>query len=364
MSAPWRVGWVAYPFQMVGTARGYLASAWSIHRAIDQRLGARLVDGTFVAPAHPRLQLHYCPPQMFRPVPSRVNILFSMWEGPQLPQEVIAAFSRADVLIVPSRDGSHVCAQHGLDAQVVPLGVSKEFIECDAGRPIIDRPGRRSRFLFVGAQSKRKGWDLLAPAWQMAFPAPGPQELYVKTIGNGKLQQHGPLTLDQRDLEPVELLELYRSADVFVFPTRAEGFGLPALEAMAAGCLAIVPETATGMDFVSDSTALLARCSQQAEFAYGGPVFRLRVPSPQDLAAALLQAWAEWGTPELEVRRLQGIAAAREYPWERTAAGLVEALGRAQAASEARRRLQGRARPSWLASRQPGSLYGASEAGA
>jgi alpha-1,3-rhamnosyl/mannosyltransferase len=36
-------------------------------------------------------------------------------------------------------------------------------------------------------------------------------------------------------LSPDELRALYRGADLFAFPSRHEGFGLPALEAMAQG---------------------------------------------------------------------------------------------------------------------------------
>jgi glycosyltransferase involved in cell wall biosynthesis len=43
------------------------------------------------------------------------------------------------------------------------------------------------------------------------------------------------------------MADFYRRCDVFVFPSLAEGFGLPALEAMACGC-AVVTTACGGVD--------------------------------------------------------------------------------------------------------------------
>ena len=53
-----------------------------------------------------------------------------------------------------------------------------------------------------------------------------------------------------------ELAQLYRGADVFLFPSRAEGFGLPALEAMAQGC-PVVSSNTTSLPEVCGDAALL-----------------------------------------------------------------------------------------------------------
>jgi glycosyltransferase involved in cell wall biosynthesis len=54
-----------------------------------------------------------------------------------------------------------------------------------------------------------------------------------------------------------ELVEWYHRADVFYFPTRHEGFGLPVLEAMAAGC-AVVTTDAYAVPEVAGDAAVLA----------------------------------------------------------------------------------------------------------
>jgi glycosyltransferase involved in cell wall biosynthesis len=54
------------------------------------------------------------------------------------------------------------------------------------------------------------------------------------------------------------LLQAYRSADVFVFPSLYEGFGIPVLEAMAAGVPVVCSDASSLPEVVGDA-ALVAR---------------------------------------------------------------------------------------------------------
>lgn len=53
-----------------------------------------------------------------------------------------------------------------------------------------------------------------------------------------------------------ELIDLYKAASIFYFPTLHEGFGLPILEAMAAGC-AVVTSDIYSVPEVTDNAAVL-----------------------------------------------------------------------------------------------------------
>jgi len=54
-----------------------------------------------------------------------------------------------------------------------------------------------------------------------------------------------------------EILSLYEQADVFVYPSLYEGFGLPVLEAMACGCPVIASNTSSLPEVVGDAGLLI-----------------------------------------------------------------------------------------------------------
>jgi SAM-dependent methyltransferase len=122
--------------------------------------------------------------------------------------------------------------------------------------------GRRSfNFLSVFDWTLRKGWDLLVEAYLAEFEASDDVALILKPTSTSaaSLQQVASeleahviaLGRDPRDIPtlilewaevPVELMpSLYRAADCFVLPSRAEGPGRALLEAQACGLPAIAP---------------------------------------------------------------------------------------------------------------------------
>jgi glycosyltransferase involved in cell wall biosynthesis len=96
-----------------------------------------------------------------------------------------------------------------------------------------------------------------------------------------------------------DLPALYNLADLFVFPSLYEGFGLPPLEAMACG-LPVVASTAPALREVLDGAALLVQ--------------------PQDVAALTEAMDVALGDDPLRSRlREAGLQRAGLFSWERTA---------------------------------------------
>lgn len=321
------ISWRAYRMPLEGLARGYLVSAFhlwqTLHRLTD------VADCVCEKQATHDTVLHYCPPHFYQPIPNRRNVLFTMWEGDRLPRAEIEVLRTVHGVIVPSNYCREVFEGYGLRPHVVPLGLPPAYLE---QQPPDRRTGAVS-FMFLGARTARKGTQIVGPAWRKAFGEIDSQAdvyLYMKTISDDdpKIEAHfgGRVTLDSRDLPSEEVQTLYRMHDVFIFPSVGEGFGLPVLEAMASGCLVISTDAGGLAEFVNDETALVLQRSRTVKADYGIEI-DLGVPTVAGLSSLMLRAYREWGSPELERIRQNGIEKARGYTWEKSARLLLESLG-------------------------------------
>ncbi len=338
-----KLGWFHHHLALSDVqARGYFLVAFNLWSRLNAMEGVELVD---IGKANYKRRhwkrskldavLHVCPSHTFEPFDYAPNFLFSMYEAPALPDDTVEKISKADFHFVPSSFCQKTWERHGLKAGIIPLGIGPEFDDLDTSRKLIRGPGsKRLRFLYVGSNNPRKGWTLLAPAFKEAFEAgPGHDvQLYIKSF-NANVEQgvstpyeDDRLIIDMRDLKPKDLAELYASADVFVFPTFAEGFGLPALEAMAAGCLTIAPLTGGLTDFFSPNTGIVLPKSKVQPVEYGGVSWSEPLQTVNDLARTMFAAWEYWGTGPTEALRQTGTKVAREFTWDRSASILFHTI--------------------------------------
>ena len=105
------------------------------------------------------------------------------------------------------------------------------------------------RFVFAGQLSLRKGVPDLLLAWERAAL----QDAELLLVGSWQLSEDRlaklPPNVQWRPpCGPAALREYYRSADVFVFPSHFEGFGLVLLEAMACGLPVIASDASAAPD--------------------------------------------------------------------------------------------------------------------
>lgn len=131
---------------------------------------------------------------------------------------------------------------------VVPPGINLDRYACpDRSAP---RPERPLRVLFVGADFKRKGGDLLvALAGRPEF-----QDVQFDLVTRSyagpaapNLRVHADLTTNS---EP--MVRLFRQADLFVLPTRADSHAIASLEAMAMGLPVVTTPVGGVVDVVED----------------------------------------------------------------------------------------------------------------
>jgi glycosyltransferase involved in cell wall biosynthesis len=163
--------------------------------------------------------------------------------------------NKADYIIVPSKNSREVFRKAGYQGKIF---VCQHGIDTDLftykERKVQD--GKRIRFLWVGAPSPRKGYDLAVKAFFNAFHNTDAKvELYLKStrFGHGGdfqyLDKYNAV-VDTRKLPREELVQLYFDSDVFLFPSRGEGAGLPPMEAMATGLPVIAPAYSAMRDYM------------------------------------------------------------------------------------------------------------------
>jgi len=223
---------------------------------------------------------------------------------PRLARRAVAvivpsAFSRDEVVALLGADPTRV--------HVVPGGVGEAF------RPGVDAaPARaalsltRPYVLTVGSRTSRKNLAALGVA---ATRLAG-DGIELVAVGGDRPQFRAEADVDGvRALGRVPdalLPGLYAGAEAFVLPSRYEGFGLPCLEAMAAGT-PVVAARATALPEVCGEAALLADPDD-----------------PEEIAAALAAALAD-----PEPLRRAGAEHAGGFTWDATSTAVDRVVGEA-----------------------------------
>jgi glycosyltransferase involved in cell wall biosynthesis len=171
------------------------------------------------------------------------------------------------------------------------------------------RPGNKT-LLYVGSEQPRKNLHLLLRAFAAVKKERGDVSLIKvgrpqwKEAREELLRRAEGLGIRDEvifaDYVPEEALPgLYNAADLFVFPSRYEGFGLPLLEAMACGCPVIASNTSSLPQVVGSAGIMLDPDDE------GGFVDAIcRVLEDRDLH---------------EEMRRKGIEQAGKFSWEKTA---------------------------------------------
>lgn len=219
----------------------------------------------------------YIPPQRKGAGVTTVHDLHFL-DNPEEPQHALGGEYIAWVLgrrlpdvqavICPSRLTADSLMRHyggavrGLEERihVMPWGVHKRFFGVPGRERVasvrachaLDRP----YILVVGGSEPRKNIPMVQKAHSILCERmPDCPTLAVAggTTMAGKAGVHTRLLGYVR--EP-DLLTLYHSAELFVCPSRMEGFGMPILEAMAAGIPVVCTRTAGCLEFTEPGAAV------------------------------------------------------------------------------------------------------------
>jgi glycosyltransferase involved in cell wall biosynthesis len=221
---------------------------------------------------------------------------------------------RADRVITISdcskRDIVRLCGIPEEKVVVTPLAADPAFRpdpEGTAGSAVTGLP--RPYILNVGTLEPRKNLEGLLRAFGAAKREGLPHTLVVTGARGWGRSRLAAIVEELRLEESVvftgfvddhDLPHLYAGADFFVYPSLYEGFGLPPLEAMACGT-PVITSNVSSLPEVTGEAALL-----------------VDPRSVTDLAAAMVRLAGDASLRE--TLRERGLARARLFSWERTAA--------------------------------------------
>ena len=163
----------------------------------------------------------------------------------------LASLKAADALVTCSRytAESTRSALGGPAATVILNGIDTEYF-CPEPGAVTGPHDAPVKLLFVGNLIRRKGADLLpkimerlGSGFELAFTSGlrTPQSM----SGHANMKPLGKLTRD-------ELRAAYRQADMVLFPSRFEGFGYAAAEAMACGTPVVTTRASSLPEVVDD----------------------------------------------------------------------------------------------------------------
>ena len=283
--------------------------------------GARLHHGPhYTMPARPAV-----------PVVVTVHDL-TFFDHPEWHERSKVVFFRHAIRRAAARAGAVVCVSertatllHERVAVRAKVFVAPHGVDHARFRPDEDQPGaddevlrtlsvRRPYLLFLGTLEPRKA----VPDLVRAFAALAGEDAELTLVlagGEGWGAEDVARTVAQCGLadrvlrtgyvpEPA-VPALLRQAGAVAYPAHEEGFGLPAVEALACGA-PLVTTAGTAMADVAGDAAVLVAAGR-----------------PRELADALRAVLS--GGAEVERRRRLGLSVAASYTWERSAAGHMEA---------------------------------------
>lgn len=221
----------------------------------------------------------------------------------------------ADLIVVNSTFTLKTFAQAGLDTGkvvVVPLGAPPA-----APAPRDPPTAGPFQFLWAGSFAIHKGAHYLLDAWRK-LGAGWPAELHI--FGTWKLPDRLRLDLPRSihfhgAVPQPELFQRYAQADMLVFPTLSDGFGMVVTEAFASGLPVLTTDRAGAADLVCHG--------ENGLIVPGGDVARL----------AETMAWCVDHRSEVSAMRPKALQAAAARPWPAYRAELATAIAHAFGAS-------------------------------
>lgn len=247
------------------------------------------------------------------------SVGFSMWETSEIPVEWRPWLDKVDEIWVPS----HYCAElfrpHVRRAvHVIPFGVAPQEFPISA-----PRDARRIRFLHIWSAHglERKGADLAVGAFRKAFDGRDDVELVLQGgIGAAPASDDARIRYTCDRIGPRALAGYFAGFDALLYTSRAEGFGLMALEAACTG-MPVFHSGRTGMSEYANLGTVVPSNARDAGHDRG-----IWYEIDTDALASAMRRFADDPQPYREKARADAESIRRTFTWDRTAQAIERRL--------------------------------------
>lgn len=195
---------------------------------------------------------------------------YFIFEYTIIPKNYVDIMNTLDGVCTASQWGVDVLKKNGVTVPlyVIPGGVDSKIFNSSTR----NLDSKRFRFLHMGKAENRKGTTLVIKAFNEAFKGDRKVRLSL-FIDNPHLREFNadmflndlhkdlglehPITnIDVRHFEQ-DIVSIYNTHHAAVFASKAEGIGLPIVEAMACGLPTIVPFNSGITQYANSSNAIL-----------------------------------------------------------------------------------------------------------
>lgn len=216
-------------------------------------------------------------PDSYNDILNRANVSskrygYYIFEYTKIPQPYIAPLNSMDAIFTASQWGLDVLKNNGVNVpiHIVPGGVDSSIF--NSNNKSLDT--KRMKFLHIGKAEKRKGTSLVIQAFNEAFKGDrkirlslfidNPHlrdfdaDMFLNEMKDSLKLQYPIDNIDVRHFEQ-DIVSVYNSHHAAVFASKAEGIGLPIVEAMACGLPTIVPFNSGITAYANDSNAILLK---------------------------------------------------------------------------------------------------------
>jgi glycosyltransferase involved in cell wall biosynthesis len=192
------------------------------------------------------VQLNFSQPSHFKLHKNQYQISYTPWESTVIPEEWKYYMNACDEIWTTSNWCANIFEDNGFkDIKVFPHGIDPMWI-----------PNRRQddgviKFLHIGEPAPRKAGQIVVDAFTKLF---GGKEGYSLTIKADQInttriynnyidkniiglpnELYPNINLITKILNDEELVQLYQTHDVLIYPSYGEGFGFIPLQALATG---------------------------------------------------------------------------------------------------------------------------------